>query len=723
MPLPSPILDNRSYQQLRDELVRRIPVYTPEWTDHNASDPGITLIELFAFLAENLLFRFNQIPESVQLAYLKLLQIPLRPAVPARSLLTMGTDIPAGVLVPIGTEAKAGNTRFETETEAHVWPLTCQAVARSVAPAPDPSTEPEAFAFAVRSVDAISPLPAGSTPTYYQNSLTPADGVGTAVDFTNTVDGILWIAILKTKATDAAALADGLLTIGFIPDPITPAIEDVEACPGTSPGTPGGAVEWQASTGEVKNGKPVYRSLTVGGDTTRALRQEGVVTLRLPKDPSQPLNPVGLGVFALSDPDQLGTGDFPPALDDETEKNILFWIRGFRLDQSRIGKVQFVCVNATTVNQSVLARPEFLGTGAAQPDQRFKLANKPVLEQSVVVEVEDATGRFVPWSEVDDFAASRPDDLHYRVDSEAGEVIFGNGLEGLAPQIGARIRAREYRYGGGAAGNVGAKGIAKVAVGGVKDVANPLPAHGGADAETIEAALARIPGELRRRDRAVTRDDFRELALATPGSQVGRAECLPRFHAPTKTPERPGVVSVVIWPRQDAKNPNAPRPDRALLGSVCKWLDARRLVTTELYVIPPTYRKVAVSVGLEVKPGFGAEAVRQWVELAIRQYLAPLPPYGPSGEGWPLGRRVYGPELEGAALQVEGVEFLTGLNVAGFNAATGTWVQGTVNLEPYEVPELAAIAVAQGAPGPAGDGFTPVVSGTPIPVPVIREVC
>ena len=49
---------------LRDELVRRIPVYTPEWTDHNASDPGITLIELFSFLGENLLFRFNQIPEA-----------------------------------------------------------------------------------------------------------------------------------------------------------------------------------------------------------------------------------------------------------------------------------------------------------------------------------------------------------------------------------------------------------------------------------------------------------------------------------------------------------------------------------------------------------------------------------------------------------------------------------------------------------------------------------
>src|SRR6266550_360482 len=104
MPIPSPILDDRSYQQLRDELIRRIPVYTPEWTDHNASDPGITLIELFAFLGENIFYRFNQIPETTRLAFLKLLQIPLRPASPASALVTLSrTDDGAdGLLVPIG---------------------------------------------------------------------------------------------------------------------------------------------------------------------------------------------------------------------------------------------------------------------------------------------------------------------------------------------------------------------------------------------------------------------------------------------------------------------------------------------------------------------------------------------------------------------------------------------------------------------------------------------
>ena len=77
-------------------------------------------------------------------------------------------------------------------------------------------------------------------------------------------------------------------------------------------------------------------------------------------------------------------------------------------------------------------------------------------------------------------------------------------------------------------------------------VINPLRAWGGDDKEALEDALDRIPGELRRRDRAVTAGDFRELALMTPGAAVGRAECLPRFHAPTRAAEKAGVVSVVV---------------------------------------------------------------------------------------------------------------------------------------------------------------------------------
>ena len=137
--------------------MRRIPVYMPEWTDHNPTDPGITLLELVAFLGENLQYRFNQIPESAFQAFLRLLQIRLRPAVPARALLGVTTADLSGPLVEIATEARAGNIQFETLTEVRVWPVDLVAVARSKTNQTiDPVAEPEVHAFAQRALDALS---------------------------------------------------------------------------------------------------------------------------------------------------------------------------------------------------------------------------------------------------------------------------------------------------------------------------------------------------------------------------------------------------------------------------------------------------------------------------------------------------------------------------------------------------------------------------------------
>src|SRR4051794_22592843 len=148
MPLPQPILDDRSYQQLRDQLVRRIPVYAPEWTDYNASDPGVTLLELFAFLGENLLFRFNQIPEATKLQFLRLLDVPLHAAAVARGFVAFTTDAAAGVAVDQRTVVNAGKVPYETTIEAHAWPLSVRGVGRLEREAPNPGEELE---FAIRS--------------------------------------------------------------------------------------------------------------------------------------------------------------------------------------------------------------------------------------------------------------------------------------------------------------------------------------------------------------------------------------------------------------------------------------------------------------------------------------------------------------------------------------------------------------------------------------------
>src|SRR6185436_5499612 len=204
MPLLAPILDDRSYQQLRDELVRRIPVYTPEWTDHNASDPGITLIELFAFLGENLLFRFNQIPDATKLAFLRLLQVPLRPRGVARGLFALTTARPAQRNAPgptanlfeRGSLAKAGAITFETLNEVTVHPLSIKAIARRQRLASTLSADERDWSAPSLQARGLASADAG----YYVNETVPADPMvpgAAAVDFSLTVDKILWGAVLN----------------------------------------------------------------------------------------------------------------------------------------------------------------------------------------------------------------------------------------------------------------------------------------------------------------------------------------------------------------------------------------------------------------------------------------------------------------------------------------------------------------------------------------------
>ena len=86
MPIPLYNLDDRNFDDLVNEMLARIPGHTPEWTNPRLGDPGRTLIELFAWLADTVLYRANLIPERQRLVFLRLLNIPMRPAIPASGL-------------------------------------------------------------------------------------------------------------------------------------------------------------------------------------------------------------------------------------------------------------------------------------------------------------------------------------------------------------------------------------------------------------------------------------------------------------------------------------------------------------------------------------------------------------------------------------------------------------------------------------------------------------
>jgi len=113
--------------------------------------------------------------------------------------------------------------------------------------------------------------------------------------------------------------------------------------------------------------------------------------------------------------------------------------------------------------------------------------------------------------------------------------------------------------------------------------------------------------------------------------------------------EVPGVVTVIVVP--DVASP-APMPSPGLLRTVCAYLDARRLITTELYVTAPTYVPVAITLGVLAQPDSDVSVVKQAVEDAISAFLDPRSG-GSDGLGWPFGGTIYFVDILRTALVID----------------------------------------------------------------------
>jgi len=311
---------------------------------------------------------------------------------------------------------------------------------------------------------------------------------------------------------------------------------------------------------------------------------------------------------------------------------------------------------------------EVLGSSDGLRDQRFYVANVPVLDMTLLVDEGDG---FRVWSEVDDFSLSGPDDTHYVLNSGTGEILFGDGRHGRVPAAGANnVKAAPYRYGGGTRGNVGAGTITQLRSSHVyiDRVTNPEAAVGGGNEETIEDAIARGPTEqLKTRNRSVTAEDFETLTLES-ATGVARTKAFPLHDPNDPLVETPGAVSVVAMPRGGGAL------SQALRDSIRGYLDAHRLVTTRIYVIDPDYVMVDVHATVAKTPEADADVLAARAEGTLAEFLDPEyggdpakaaayveaqssgTPVDERGTGWPFGRSIYLSELYEVIERVRGVD-------------------------------------------------------------------
>jgi predicted phage baseplate assembly protein len=131
MALTPPNLDDRTFQQIVDEAKKRIPAYFDGWTDYNVSDPGITLIELFAWMTEIILYRQNQLPDWLTVKMMQLFGMNLDEAKAAQTAVTFQFAAPvkeSKIEIPAATEVATTQTEtqpsiiFSTEQQLTIYP-------------------------------------------------------------------------------------------------------------------------------------------------------------------------------------------------------------------------------------------------------------------------------------------------------------------------------------------------------------------------------------------------------------------------------------------------------------------------------------------------------------------------------------------------------------------------------------------------------------------------
>jgi predicted phage baseplate assembly protein len=289
--------------------------------------------------------------------------------------------------------------------------------------------------------------------------------------------------------------------------------------------------------------------------------------------------------------------------------------------------------------QAETIQEEVLGGSDGRRNQVFQLANIPVLAGTLQLEVDQGDG-YQPWEEKPDFFGSDDDDRHYVLNRASGQVRFGDGLNGAIPvgnvnNVGANIVARQYRFGGGLRGNLPARSINTLVSSlegvDVDGVGNPFESFGGRDPERLEEAKKRAPRTIRSRFRAVTAEDYEQLAAEA--GNVRRAKALPLYHPSFPEIQVPGVVTVIVVPDSEDR---MPIPSEGTLRTVCAYLDQRRTLTTEVHVIRPSYQQVRVDVEVIVHDNADLAQVKLALEQSLLDYFHPLKG-GDDGQGWPFG--------------------------------------------------------------------------------------
>ena len=592
-------LDDLDWRAMVDAIRRRIPAASAgAWTLHSPVDPGVSLLELYAWLIEQRIFWVDQVPDSMVRASLRLLGVRQQGARAARTVLRVGPPgvAPASFVVPRHSEFLLEDSRpelrFTTTQATQGLPIAVDGVRVS-----------SLRHGRSRELDGTRALPLFGT-----------DGSAAELRFD--------FHLTAAPPTNFGAAFGVLLDLDVAPS-IHPAWHPVDARSAPAPQT----IRWWYSTAGGRRELDANQLV----DDTLGLRRPGLLRFRPPA--AAPWTEREAGSSRYSIWATIGSCAFAYAP---------------RLLRAVPNVV--VAEHRRAVSRGPL-HADFLPLPARQfpllLDSRRNRDGDGPLGKQARLRLRERDGSWRRWRATDDFTFHRSGARVFVIDRLRQQLQFGDGYQGRVPSLAAGDNLQwRFWMGGGSRGNVGAGrpwSMDAAASGCPCATAfNVVAGIGGSEAESIDAARARARAWTRRVTRAVTAADFEELALGTPGVDVARAHAAVGVHPLHACPVADAVtVFIVPWAPRSGEPAEefvpTPRADAGMLAAVRKRLGRARLLGTQVFVRPAIYRAVALHVDVAGERG-DASGVQATLFAALRGFLDPLSGGDRNpGTGWEFG--------------------------------------------------------------------------------------
>jgi hypothetical protein len=616
--LPLPNLDDRRWIDLVEEGRALIPVYAPRWTDHNAHDPGITLIELFAWIAEMDLYQINRISDAYKLKFLALAGIRPNPPQPARTVLSLTPKSDAQE-IPIGSQFQGRNAlgqivRFRTMAPLMLVNSQLRGLAIQTS---------QGFR------DLSARLERGESLPLFDDH--PKPGNILYLGFDRALPPNLPVTLffaLSDPSTDEKEQQRLLRELQEQEAECRPANTLLECPPQTEgehiPAYPlhhhSVRTVWEFFS-ETGFWQPLDAAVGEIEDWTRSFTLSDRVVLKLPAPMmASTTGAICQPYYYLRCRFLTGAYDATPVLDR-------------------------LILNGVKVEQAVASETQ-IGIGTGEPLQQYILPHAPILPDSLHLFTEEL-GQRVEWWLRPDFDASRRSDRHFLLNATTGAIAFGDGEKGRVPPQDARIFA-SYDATLAEAGNLAKDTVREIAPADlgelgdrIETITNPLPATGGTAAETLTQTTARALKLLTKPQRAVTLADYETLALETPGVRLARVAARANLDPSFPCIRATGVITVIVLPYLPS---DRPMPSPGLRRLVAAYLNRRRIVGTRVIVAAPVYVEVSVRAKVQSYPGKNISQVQQQIIQSLNQFFHPLFG-GADGKGWVFGRDVYRSEV------------------------------------------------------------------------------